>query len=243
MRVMRAYHHFSTRRNVQHLLISFLILFVPLVLLSIFSYGAHIPIRTAFTDLFISSWRLVCAFLIASILGWLLVVTFVRGKTENAALAIFDVMQSLPTFTILPLAVHFLGNNERTIIFFLALTIIWPIVFTIVSSLKQVDRAWSEATRMTRIKGFDYIRYYLFPVTAPGLVTGAIIGLGDGWEALIATEIILNLPDGLGTFFQTFSSNTMTTFFGVLVFLAIIFSINKLVWLPLLDRTHELIEE
>ncbi len=240
---MQAYHHFSTRRNLQHLLISFLILFFPLVLLSVFSYSAHIPIQTTFADLFISSGRLFIAFLIAVIIGWLLVVIFVRGRTENTALAVFDVMQSLPTFTILPLAVHFFGNSESTIIFFLAITIIWPIIFTIVSSLKQVDRAWSEAVTMSRIKGFHYIKYYLFPVTAPGLVTGAIIGLGNGWEALIATEIILNIPQGLGTFFQTFSNNTLTTFFGVLVFLSIIFSINKLVWLPLLDKSHEMIEE
>lgn len=240
---MRAYHHFSVRRNFQHLFISFLILFVPLLSLSIFSHIAHISIVTSFTDLFISSGRLLAAFLLAAITGWLLVVLFVRGKTESAALAIFDVMQSLPTFTILPLAVHFFGNSESTIIFFLAITIIWPIVFTIVSSLKQADKAWGEAVQISRIKGFDYIRYYLFPITAPGLVTGAIIGLGDGWEALIATEIILNIPQGLGTFFNTFADNTMTTFFGVLVFLAIIFSINKLVWLPLLDRSHELIEE
>lgn len=240
---MRAYHHFSVKRNYQHLLISFFVLLVPLFLLMVFSQAADIPIRTSFTDLFISSWRLLVAFIIASVIGWLLVVFFVRGKTENTSLAIFDVLQSLPTFTILPLAVHFFGNGESTIIFFLAITIIWPIIFTIVSSLKQADRAWSEAVQISRIKGFNYIRYYLFPITAPGLVTGAIIGLGDGWEALIATEIILKIPEGLGAFFNTFSDNTVTTFFGVIVFLAIIFSINKLVWLPLLDKSHELIEQ
>ena len=240
---MRAYHHFSIRRNLQHLVISFLILFVPLIFLMFFSYAAHIPVKTSFVDLFTSTGRLASAFVISALLGWFLVVFFVRGKTEATALAVFDVMQSLPTFTILPLGVHFFGSGESTIVLFLVITIIWPIIFTIVSSLKQVDKAWTEAVVMSRIRGFNYIRYYLFPVTAPGLVTGAIIGLGDGWEALIATEIILKIPDGLGSFFDAFSTNTITTFFGVLVFLAIIFSINKLVWLPLLDKSHEMIEE
>jgi ABC-type nitrate/sulfonate/bicarbonate transport system permease component len=112
-----------------------------------------------------------------------------------------------------------------------------------VSALKQVERSRTEAVIVSRIKGFDYVRYYLLPLTAPGIVTGAIIGLGEGWEALIGTEIILNTPHGLGAFFQSFSESSSMTLFGVLIFLTIIYAINKFIWLPLLERSHELVEE
>ncbi len=163
---------------------------LPLVALSTFSLVSGIAFSVVINSLFVSSLRLFISFVFATVIAWLLVVWLIRGRTASPALALFDVMQSIPTFTILPLAVHFFGNQEWIIILFLIITIIWPIIFSIVSSLKQAERSWEEAVVMTRIKGFSYIRYYLLPLTTPGIVTGAIIGLGDGWEALIATERI-----------------------------------------------------
>jgi ABC-type nitrate/sulfonate/bicarbonate transport system permease component len=240
---MRAYHQFSPNRSRTHLLVGFAILIFPLVALVAFSLVNRISFNIALYDLFISVWRLGIAFIIATIVAWLLVVFLVRGKTEAPSLAVFDVLQSLPTFTILPIAVHYLGESESTIIFFLVITVIWPIIFTIVSSLKQSDRSWGEAVAISRIKGFDYVRLYLFPITAPGIVTGAIIGLGNGWEALIATELLLGTTTGLGPFFQGFSTNSTMTLFGVLIFLSFIYVMNKFIWLPLLDKSHRMIEQ
>lgn len=240
---MRAYHQFSLNRSFSHLLIAFAILIFPLAALVIFSLINGISFQIALYDLFISTWRLGIAFIIATILAWVLVVLLIKGKTESPALAVLDVLQSLPTFTILPIAVHYLGESESTIILFLIITIIWPIIFSIVSSLKQADRSWREAVMISRIKGFNYVRLYLFPITAPGIVTGAIIGLGDGWEALIATELLLGTKTGLGPFFAGFSNNSTMTLFGVLIFLSFIFALNKFIWLPLLEKSHRLIEQ
>ncbi len=240
---MRAYHQFSLNRSKRHLLIAFGILILPIVSLWIFSSVNQISFSLAISDLTISILRLGIAFIFSTIIAWILVVLLIRGKTESSALAVFDVLQSLPTFTILPIAVFYLGNSELTIILFLIITIIWPIIFSIVSSLKQIDKSWHEAVMISRIKGLNYIRYFLFPVTAPGIVTGAIIGLGDGWEALIATELLLQTKNGLGPFFSNFSNNTLTTTFGILIFLSVIFAMNKFIWLPLLEKSHRLIEQ
>jgi ABC-type nitrate/sulfonate/bicarbonate transport system permease component len=189
----------------------FAVILLPLLGLFIFSQFTTTSFAISIYDLGISIGRLMIAFFFATILAWLLVVIFIRGRTEGATLAIFDVMQSLPTFTILPIGVRIFGTGEFTIILFLIITIIWPIIFSIVSSLKQADKRWHEAVVVSGMKGFDYIRYYLLPVTLPGVVTGAIIGLGDGWEALIATELLLGTESGLGAFFQGFSNDTTMT--------------------------------
>ena len=236
---MRAYHHFSLNRSAKHLIAGFSIILIPLVALFAFSLVSGIDFRTAFYDLGVSMWRLFLSLAISVVLAWVLVVTFVRGKTNNLAVSFFDVMQSLPTFTILPIAVHFWGTSGGTIIFFLVITIIWPIIFSVISSLKQAEKSIVEAVYVSRISGWNYIKYYLFPLTFPGIVTGAIIGLGDGWEALIATEIILQTKTGLGPFFQSFSSDSRMTLLGVLVFLSVIYTINKFIWLPLLEKSHE----
>ncbi len=240
---MRAYHHFSVNRSWKHLLVAFAFLLIPLFGFYVFSFISGIAYVATISALLISMWRLFVAFVFSTIIAWILVVLLIRGKTETPALAFFDVMQSLPTFTILPIAVHYLGSSETTIITFLIITVIWPIIFTLVSSIKQGDRSWKDAVTMSRIRTIDYVRYYLLPLTTPGLVTGAIIGLGNGWEALIATEIILQVKTGLGPFFQGFSNNSVETFLGVIVFLSVIFTINKLVWLPLLEKSHTMTEQ
>jgi NitT/TauT family transport system permease protein len=153
------------------------------------------------------------------------------------------VLQSFPTFAAVPLATLYWGANNFTVIFFLAVTIIWPICFNVISSLRTARKDWIEAIEMSRLSGWNYLRYYIWPVTVPGLVSGSIISLGEGWEALVATEIIINVRPGLGNFFQNFSSHPTVTFFGILGLLLIVFSINKIVWTPLLEKTHIMLEE
>ena len=123
------------------------------------------------------------------------------------------------------------------------LAIIWPLLFSLISTLKLVKTEWEEAVAISHLKGFAYLMKFIIPASLPGLITGSIIGLGDGWEALIATEIIIGVNAGLGNFFQKFSADTAVTAFGVLGLLLVIFTINKLIWLPLLNMAHAKWEE
>lgn len=226
-----------------HLFSTLCIVAAPFLFLLFFSRIAHIATGQLLGSLGASFLRLCIAYFFSVIFGWILAVSFYRGKRAMIALPFFDVMQSFPTFAVLPLVAFLWGVSSFTVIFFLVLTIIWPILFSLISSLKLIRNDWEEVAFVYGLSGFNYIRYFLFPVSIPGLVTGSIVGLGEGWEALIATEIIVGLPHGLGGFFQVFSHNIPVTTFGVLGFLIFIFSINKLVWLPLLGWSHGLMEE
>jgi ABC-type nitrate/sulfonate/bicarbonate transport system permease component len=135
------------------------------------------------------------------------------------------------------------GHSDATVILFLVLTVIWPIFFTILSSLKLARHDWQEAVTVYKLKDADYLRYYLWPLTVPGIITGSIIGLGEGWEALVATEMLVMPGKGLGQFFQAAADNPMITSFGILGLLILIFGINKFLWLPLLDWSHDLHSE
>jgi ABC-type anion transport system duplicated permease subunit len=86
--------------------------------------------------------------------------------------------------------------------------------------------------------------YFVFPISYPGLVTGSIVGLGEGWEAVVGAEIIVGIQSGgLGSFFSINSASSHLVIFGVLALLLFIFSLNKLVWLPMLERSHRLLSE
>lgn len=235
----KIYHHI----NLHYFSAIFFLIAVPFIFFLFFSRFAQISLSRLFIDFSFSFYRIVIAYFIALTIGWLLAVLFYQGKWANLGLSLFDVLQSFPTFAALPLAVFFWGPSNFTVIFFLVLTIIWPIFFSIISALKLIRGDWRETVEIFGLSGPAYLKYFLLPVSMPGIITGSIIGLGEGWEALVATEIIVNIPVGLGGFFQSFSHSPTITFFGILGFLLIIFSINKIVWLSLLKRSNRKMEE
>lgn len=226
-----------------HIVVTIGIIFVPFIFLLLFTQYAKISTTKLFADLFISSVRLLVAYSIAAVLAWTGAVVFYRGRRALVALPLFDVLQSFPTFAALPLAVHVWGPSTRTVIVLLVLTIVWPILFSIISSLKLMRKDWEDAATIAGLKGFGYLRHFLWPVSLPGLITGSLIGLGEGWEALVATEIIVATKGGLGSFFSLYAQNAFITAFGIIGLLLFIFSMKKLVWLPLLERSHRVMED
>lgn len=226
-----------------HLAATILTVVFPFLFLLFFSSVTEVTAATLFLNVFASAWRLLIAYLIAACLAWIMAVSFYRGRRAIIALPIFDVLQSFPTFAALPIAVFFWGRSNFTVVLFLVITIIWPIFFSVFSSLRLMKHEWQEVVSIAGLRGTAYIRTFLFPVSVPGLITGSVVGLGEGWEALVATEIIVNMQTGLGNFFQSYQTNPMITTFGILGFLTVIFSVNKLVWLPLLEWSHSTIEE
>jgi hypothetical protein len=55
--------------------------------------------------------------------------------------------------------------------------------------------------------------------------------------------MIVETKDGIGPFFQAFSSNATVTALGIFGLLLLIFVINKLLWLPLLEWSHRTMGE
>ena len=235
--------HSSIYRSRLHRLVTVLFVALPFIFFLFFARFTTMSLAQLFEHISISVVRMIVAFVIAAVLAWTWAVLFYHGKRAIIALPIFDILQSFPTFAILPLATYVLGATTTTVIFFLILTIVWPIFFSIISSLHLIKRDWEEAVEVSQLSGFAYVKLFLFPITVPGLVTGSIIGLGEGWEALVATEIIVGTEVGLGSFFSSFSHNPRITAFGILGFLILIFSINKLVWVPLHEWSHRKMEE
>ena len=226
-----------------HLIFTFLVIVAPFLFLLAFSSLSGISAAKMFSDVGISIFRLLIAYVISAVLAWTLAVSFYRGRRSLVALPTFDVMQSFPTFATLPLAVTFFGASNATIIIFLVITMIWPILFSVISSMKLIKSEWSEAVAISKLSRWNYLTKFLWPVSAPALVTGSIIGVGEGWEAVVATEIIVGSQSGLGAFFGKFSENPTTTALGILALLIIIFSLGKLIWMPLLEKTHKRLEE
>ncbi len=226
-----------------HLAGTVLVIAVPFLFLLYFSKVSHVESKVLFENLFVSFLRMAAAYLIAAVIGWILAIIFYRGKRSDYFLPLFDVLQSFPTTAALPLAVLYWGKSNFTVIFFLAFCIIWPIFFSLINTLRLLKPEWKESTEIGGVRGFQYLRSFLIPVSIPALITGSIIGLGDGWEALVATEIVVGIQLGMGQFFVQFAQNTSVTALGILALLLVVFSINKVIWTPILEKTHHFLED
>jgi ABC-type nitrate/sulfonate/bicarbonate transport system permease component len=227
----------------RHLLTTIAVVAAPFLFLLVFTRLAGLNPEKLLFEAFSSFWRITAAYGIAAFLGWALAVLFYRGRRALVALPVFDVLQSFPTSAALPVVALTWGVTSSTVIFFLMLEIIWPVFFSVVSSLKLIRRDWEEVSEISGLSGVTYFKKFLGPVSIPGLITGSVIGLGEAWQVLVATEIVVGVRDGLGNFFQAVSQNSVLTSFGILGLLFVIFSINKLLWLPLLEWSHRIMEE
>lgn len=241
---MQHHHRYlSIYRHRGHLLATIGIAALPFLFLFLVSRLTSIEVAAFAKGLGHSSMRLAIAYAVSLVFAIAFGFLAAEKKFNAVALPLFDVLQSFPTFAILPLLTLTFGVSDAAIIFFLVLTLIWPMLFSIVSSLKLVRQDYEEAAHIFGARGWKRIRYVLLPLSYPGIITGSIIGIGEGWEAIIGAEIVMTARKGLGPFFNKAGTQGILVAFGVTALLFFIFVINKLIWLPMLERSHKLLAE
>lgn len=237
---MRYPHRIKIYKKRWHLGLTFLVIVLPFVFIIIFSRVTGVEATSVFVDLAKSTFRMAIAYVITAVLAILLAVFLGQGKIGNFFLPVFDVLQNFPSFALLPLFTLWFGPGNIAVIVFLIITIIWPILFSVLSSIHMVRKDLEEAAYVFGARGWKKLISFTIPVTFPGLMTGSIVGLGDGWEAIVGAEII-GLTSGIGKFLGDASSheNIRVLTFGIIALLFFIFTLNKLIWLPLLRRSQE----
>lgn len=157
-------------------------------------------------------------------------------KVEVVTVPILDVLQSFPSFALFPLFVLWFGKTSAVTICILIITMIWPILFTLLSAQKQIRLDLIDAAYAFGAKGNKYFIYVLLPLLFPAIITGSIVSWGEAWEAIIAAEIIVAIP-GVGTYLAEAGKNNnfQILVIGIFLLLTILFILNKYLWLPLLN--------
>lgn len=237
--------HTATRKNVlknkkKSSIISFVwILIFLFVLATVVNFSSLNPL-TFFEGFGVSLARITIAYAIALILSCTIALLITSNeKVENLTLPVFDVLQSFPSFALFPLMVASIHSSEVIIISVLTIAIIWPILFTIIGGIKNRREDLEEAATIFGAKGFKRLIHFTFPELSPSIVTGSIVGWGEAWEFIIGAELLVNVNVGIGTYLGQLGNNkeNLLLIFGILVLMILLFVINKLIWLPLLNKT------
>lgn len=218
-------------------LTSFLFLGVMIMILLIFSRTKGINWHQFYNFFFVSFVRIVIAYIIAAIVAIFLAFLTVRNKyVEGIMLPLLDVAQSFPSFALLPFLIVLFGANGIAVVIILAINIVWPILFTLIGAIKVGREDLNSAAAIFGAKGWKRLVYFRLPAVFPAFISGSIIGWGEAWDVVVGAEIIAQVG-GVGAFLGKISEsgNLVELSLAISVYLLLIFVLNQLIWIPLLN--------
>ncbi len=187
-----------------------------------------------------TTYRLALAYGVALVLGVSIALLVSWSPFIDTLFPVFDILQNIPSFALIPIFIYFLGYTDQMIILFAVSSIVWPILFAILAAVKGARTDLNDAATIFGARGFRRIPYYLAPLSFPAMLTGSIVGIAIGWESVIGAEIIAN-AGGFGAFIKTVSTTgvNQVAVAGMLTILVIVFVVNRLVWTPLLSASSK----
>jgi len=161
-----------------------------------------------------------------------------------AALAVIQILASLPATAFFPLIVVLLtwglGMNAGAILLALT-TMFWYVLFNVVGAAAAIPKEMQEAAETLGLQGLRYLRRIFVPAVLPGLVTGCVTAWGAGWNAMILCEYIeaggrTHSVRGVGATldratYLTGDMQVVAASLGVMVLLII--TVNQFFWEPL----------
>lgn len=173
-------------------------------------------------------------------------------RPRQVMLPLLDILQSVPVLGYLPAAVFLFTSvipsfpgfelgYEIAAVFLIFTGMAWSVAFSVMSAVRNIPNDLREASNAFGIRGWLYLRRLVMPCIVPSFITGSILAWGGGWYFLVAAELITygatphSLP-GIGSYLgnSIFKfGNVPASLFGLIVFIAVIFTINRTVWKPL----------
>ena len=124
----------------------------------------------------------------------------VVGLSDRAHRALWPVLlffQAIGDIAWLPILLIWFGFGLTTMIFVIVYTVLFPIVLNTVLGVRSVPIELHRAARSLGASPARVVWEVVLPWALPNIMTGLRNGLGFGWRALIAAEIIVG-TSGIG---------------------------------------------
>jgi len=205
-----------------------------------------IPVDLLFSFLRVAMGVLVSAAVSIPLANWIVR----RVRWRSAALAIIQILASIPATAFFPVVVILLtwglGMNAGAVLLALT-TMFWYVLFNVVGAAAAIPKEAQEAAFAFGLRGPRYLRRVFLPAVLPSLVTGCITAWGAGWNALILCEYLeagrqVHQVRGIGATLDraTYLSGDMQVVAASLASMVLlIILVNRLFWDPLYQRVAE----
>ncbi|WP_194294561.1 ABC transporter permease [Leucobacter muris] len=148
--------------------------------------------------------------------------------------------QAIGDIAWLPILIIWFGFSLTSVTIVIVYTVVFPLIISIVAGIDAIPQNLRRASRSLGAGRASEVAYVVVPAAMPGLVSGIRTGLGYGWRALIAAEIIIG-TSGLG--FMMFDGRRQgdisQVFVGMIVLGALWYMTDALILAPLEKATVE----
>ena len=147
---------------------------------------------------------------------------FAVGTNRYAARALegsLRFLQGISGIAWLPLAILWFGFTHTTTLVIVIYTLIVPIVFNTMTGVRAIPENYVLALRSLGASRLRIVRDVYLPGALPSIVVGTRLGMGYGWRALIASEMLVR-QGGLGDLI--FGARTFNQIDRIMVGMAVI---------------------
>ncbi|GAA3963188.1 ABC transporter permease [Actinomadura viridis] len=148
--------------------------------------------------------------------------------------------QAIADIAWLPIIVVWFGFSLTAVVFVIVYTIVFPLMLSVVAGVEQTP---AELVRAARSLGAGRVRVFfevILPGSLPAVASGVRTGLGYGWRALVAAEIIIG-TSGIG--FMMFDARRVgevgEVFLGMIVLGVLWYALDALILAPFERATVE----
>ncbi len=109
----------------------------------------------------------------------------------------FEVLRPIPPLAWIPLSILWFGIGDMQIQYIIFLAAFFPVVLNSMAGARDTDSYLVRAGLSLGARAHDLFFTVVLPGALPNIFTGLRIGLGIGWMALVAGELVA-APSGLG---------------------------------------------
>lgn len=144
-------------------------------------------------------YRLLTGFLIGAIVGIMLGALMARFRlAERFLQPLVSVLNPIPSLAWIPLFVLWFGLGETATIVLVAFATVIPVIMNVWVGGKAVSEVWLRAAESMECRGSRLFSKVILPASIPFIVSGLRGGIGRGWRAVVAGEMIAATKYGLG---------------------------------------------
>lgn len=153
-----------------------------------------------FWHLMASLRRVLIGFAIATVIA--VPLGFILGRSTTLRRAVDPMVQILrPVSPLawLPLGLALLSDAERTAIFVIVLSALWPTLINTIDAVRNIHPTYLDLTATLGTPWWSKVMYVMLPSALPGIVTGLRLSLSTSWLVIIAAEMLVG-GEGIGFF-------------------------------------------
>jgi ABC-type nitrate/sulfonate/bicarbonate transport system permease component len=118
-------------------------------------------------------------------------------RFRRAVDPLLEFVRPIPPLAWIPLSILWFGIGDAQIVYIIFLAAFFPIVLNSMAGARDVDPYLVRAGLSLGARPGELFQTVVLPGALPNVFTGVRIGLGIGWMALVAGELVA-APSGLG---------------------------------------------